>query len=420
MNGQRSQMNFDDCAQLIRETVQPSAEGDGLYIGLEHIGENTLSLVGRGLEREVTSTKTRFRTGDILFGKLRPYFRKVIRAPGDGLCSTDIWVVQAREGVDQGYLYYCMASEQFVEFATAGSEGTRMPRATWEHVIQYPITLPPLPEQRAIAHILGTLDDKIELNRRINQTLEAMARSIFQQWFVDFGPVRAKLGGEERYLPPELWDSFPDELVDSELGDIPEGWEVMPLSKVSRVNPESWSNKNKPATVEYVDLANTKWGMIESTQHFPWKDAPSRARRVLRPGDTLVGTVRPANGSFCFVGNDGLTGSTGFAVLRPSHPRFRELIYLSATSKDNIERLARIAEGAAYPAVRPEIVGETKIPIPTTETKVLAWFSEIVGPILDKIQANKVESRSLGALRDALLPQLISREWEIGVTESYA
>ena len=97
------------------------------------------------------------------------------------------------------------------------------------------IPVPPLPEQRAIAHILGTLDDKIELNRRMNQTLEAMARAIFQDWFVDFGPVRAKLEGREPYLPPELWDLFPDRLVDSELGEVPEEWEVGVLNDAGEI-----------------------------------------------------------------------------------------------------------------------------------------------------------------------------------------
>ena len=94
------------------------------------------------------------------------------------------------------------------------------------------IPLPPLSEQRAIAHVLGTLDDKIELNRRMNRTLEEMARAIFQDWFVDFGPTKAKMEGQEPYLPPESWNLFPDELVDSELGEIPEGWEVGALSDV--------------------------------------------------------------------------------------------------------------------------------------------------------------------------------------------
>ncbi len=91
------------------------------------------------------------------------------------------------------------------------------------------VPLPPLAEQRAIAHILGTLDDKIELNRRMSETLEAMARALFKSWFVDFDPVRAKAEGRDPGLPKHLADLFPARLVDSELGEIPEGWEVGPL-----------------------------------------------------------------------------------------------------------------------------------------------------------------------------------------------
>ena len=103
------------------------------------------------------------------------------------------------------------------------------------HLRQMTVQVPPLPEQRAIAHILGTLDDKIEVNRRMNQTLEEMARAFFQDWFVDFGPVRAKLEGREPYLPPDLWALFPDRLVDSELGEIPEGWEVKALKDFGEI-----------------------------------------------------------------------------------------------------------------------------------------------------------------------------------------
>ena len=165
---------------LIRESISPSNLGNTPYIGLEHIGENTLSLIGRGIAGDVTSTKSRFREGDILFGKLRCYFRKVARAPFDGVCSTDIWVTRAKEGIDQSFLYYCMASQSFVDFADSGSIGTRMPRTKWEWVSRYKVHHPPLQEQRRIAHILSTLDEKIELNRQMNETLEATARAIFQ------------------------------------------------------------------------------------------------------------------------------------------------------------------------------------------------------------------------------------------------
>ena len=272
-------------------------------------------------------------------------------------------------------------------------------------------------EQRAIAHILGTLDDKIELNRRMNETLEEMARALFKSWFVDFDPVRAKMEGRDNGLPPDIADLFPDRLVDSELGEIPEGWEVKRLNDFAALNPESWSQTNHPKGVEYVDLANTKWGVIEATQYYFWKDAPSRAKRVLRSGDTIVGTVRPGNGSYSLVGHEGLTGSTGFAVLRPIHPRYRGLVYLSATSAKNIKRLAHHADGAAYLAVRPNVVEETRIVTPRVDNEILTLFSMTVSPIINRTESNKTESRILATLRDVLLPKLVSGEIRVTETE---
>ena len=248
----------------------------------------------------------------------------------------------------------------------------------------------------------------------MNETLQEMAQALFKSWFVDFHPVRAKIDGRWQRgqsipgLPADLYDLFPDCLVPSELGEIPEGWEVKPLGDYAMLNPESWSRTNTPEDVEYVDLANTKWGVIETTQHFLWKDAPSRAKRVLRPGDTIVATVRPGNGSYSLIGNEGLTGSTGFVVLRPSHRRFRELVYLSATAPDNIERLAHRADGAAYPAVRPEVVGETGVAMPAADAEIVEWFSATAGSILDKVDSNRAESRALAAQKDTLLPKLVS------------
>jgi type I restriction enzyme S subunit len=124
-----STKRFDKCADLIRDTVNPSDVRGLPYIGLEHIAEGQLALTGYGAAEEVTSVKYRFREGDVLFGKLRPYFRKVVIAPFDGVCSTDIWVVRRKQGVDQRYLFYWMASHEFIEESTRASEGTRMPRA---------------------------------------------------------------------------------------------------------------------------------------------------------------------------------------------------------------------------------------------------------------------------------------------------
>ena len=315
-------------------------------------------------------------------------------------------IVRGNHHADTRFLNYALSNLDISGYLT----GSTMPKLTQRNMNQILLTVPPLREQRRIARILGALDDKIELNRRMNETLEAMARAVFQDWFVDFGPTRAKMEGQEPYLPPELWDLFPNELVDSELGEIPQGWKAGALSDYASLNQESWSKKNLPNEIEYVDLANTKWGTIESTQHFSGEAAPSRARRVLRSGDTIVGTVRPGNGSFSLVGRNGLTGSTGFAVLRPLRHWFRELVYLAATDPNNIERLTHRADGGAYPAVRPEVVAESQVVTPNEGTISLDHFSNVIRPLLDKMEKNQAEIRMLATLREELLPSLISGE----------
>ena len=394
-------------------------------ITVEHLGDNRITHgnVPRvsDHDRDRLSRYT-LRRGDIVFSRVGSVDRRgLVREAEEG------WLFSGRclrirpdaKKVLPAYLSYYFGLPQFQEYIRSIAVGATMPSLNTQILSDVLIAYPAIPEQRAIAHVLGTLDDKIELNRRMNETLEEMARALFKSWFVDFDPVRAKMEGRWRRgeslpcLPTDLYDLFPNRLVDSELGKIPEGWEVKALGDVSNLNPESWSNTDVPTGIEYVDLANTKWGVIESTRNLALQDAPSRARRILRSGDTIVGTVRPGNGSYSLIGNDGLTGSTGFAVLRPLHPRFRELVYLAATDPDNIERLAHRADGAAYPAVRPGVVSETEVVIPVAKTGVVNWFSKTVGVILDKIESAKTESRSLAAHRDALLPGLVSGEMQV-------
>jgi type I restriction enzyme S subunit len=272
-------------------------------------------------------------------------------------------------------------------------------------------------EQRAIAHILGTLDDKIELNRRMNETLEAIAQAIFKSWFVDFDPVRAKAQGEppesicrRLRLTPDLLALFPDRLVDSELGEIPEGWEMGTIADHCILNAVSWTAKMLPAKVYYVDLANAKNGIISEIQVFSSSAAPSRARRVLRAGDTIVGTVRPGNRSFALIGQGTpqLTGSTGFAVLSPTRNELREFVYYLATNDNNISRLNRLADGAAYPAVRSEVVTAGVCVLPPPD--VIDAFHVATAEMVDYQIANRVNNDTLATIRDTLLPELLSGE----------
>jgi len=221
-------------------------------------------------------------------------------------------------------------------------------------------------------------------------------------------PTGRGAGGEGVVEGTAFDHLFPARLVDSELGEIPEGWEVGTLVDVAALNPEVWSKETRPPEINYVDLSNTKWGRIEAVMVHEAADSPSRAQRVLRPGDTIVGTVRPGNGSYAFISEGGLTGSTGFAALRPTRTQHAEFVYLAATASDNIEALAHLADGAAYPAVRPEVVAATSIVRPRDE--VFVQFSRAAGPLLGKTAQNERESRTLAALRDTLLPKLLSGE----------
>ncbi len=331
------------------------------------------------------------------------------------------------------FIFYLLKSKYFQGPLLAS--GARSAQSGFNKQTLSVITLPipPLEEQRAIAHILGTLDDKIELNRQMNRTLEAMAQALFKSFFLDFDPVvvnalRAGNPIPEKFaqraahyrgnpdalrLPEETLRQFPDRFQDSELGPIPEGWEVGILADLAELNSDSWNQKTLPDEILYVDLSNTKFGIIESVKTFNKQDAPSRARRILKPGDTIIGVVRPANKSYAMIGETPniLTGSTGFAVLSPKSAVFREYVYLQATNEENITRLARLADGAAYPAVRPNVVADTKCVI--SDEQVLKLFHEATVALYDKFHKNNSESETLSTLRDTLLPKLISGELRV-------
>ncbi len=420
------EMLFGDIAKLIRSNVEPSELGNTPYIGLEHIGENSLTLTGQGIASSVSSTKTSFQKGDILFGKLRPYFRKVFQAPFNGICSTDIWVVRSKN-VYQQFLYYCMASQQFVDFATAGTEGTRMPRAKWDWVSQYKIPVPPLPEQRAIAHILGTLDDKIELNRRMNETLETMAQTLFKSWFVDFDPVRAKMTLKQHHSPlrgsdwtverarayldrldPEIAALFPDKLVDSELGETPEGWEVGTLRDLIDLNPKRPLRKGDIAP--YLDMAN-----MPTTGHVPdkWFDRPFGSGMRFTNGDTLFARITPCleNGKTAYINflpDDSIGwGSTEYIVMRPKPTLPNEFAYCLARSASFREYAIHNMTGTSG-RQRVPATAISYFPLVAPKKDIAKSFGKIVESLFTQANVNADESRILVSLRDTLLPKLIS------------
>ena len=277
-----------------------------------------------------------------------------------------------------------------------------------------------LPEQRAIAHVLGTLDDKIELNRRMNETLEAMARALFKSWFVDFEPVRAKMEGRWRPgeslpgLPADLYDLFPDRLVDSELGEIPEGWEVKALGEVVELNPKEPMRRGTVAP--YLDMAALPTSG-PSPDEAVLREFKSGTR--FRNGDTLLARITPCleNGKTAFVQSlpeDTVGwGSTEFIVMRAIPPVPSEYPYLLGRDMDFREHAIQSMTGTSgRQRVQVDALAPYLLPFPPSD--VWATFGSLVSPMFANIEITRKDSRLLAAQRDALLPGLVSGEVRVG------
>ena len=312
--------------------------------------------------------------------------------------------------VDARFLLFALQSP-YIQFQIGWNEGTGSTVSNLRIPVleSLKIPTPSMSLQVEIATTLGALDDRIALLCETNATLEAIAQALFKSWFVDFDPVRAKMEGRA----PEGMDEataalFPDALEESELGWVPKGWRVGTLADVATLNAQSLLARNPPPEINYIDLAGVKANVFDVPQCYSFADAPSRARRVLHEGDCIVGTVRPGNRSFGFIATaqNHLTGSTGFAVLSPKQCWMTAFTYLCATRDESIDRLAALADGGAYPAVRPEVVASTPCALPTDE--VMKAFDSISRQLLKAIGGNSEQAQTLATLRDTLLPRLIS------------
>lgn len=314
--------------------------------------------------------------------------------------------IRAKPPLEQGFLYYVIFSDKFPSHVEAVRTGTSVPHISSKQIGELTLAIPSPSEQHLIHKILSDLDSKIEISQQMNETLEAIIRTIFKHWFIDFEFPNDR---GEPYKSAQGEMTYNEEIERA----IPKRWKLGTLVNFSELNPENWSEDNSPKEINYVDLSNTKWGKIEQTQEYLWKDAPSRAQRILRPGDTIIGTVRPGNGSFSLILEEGLTGSTGFAALRPRKKMYEEYVYMVSTAPENIARLSRLADGAVYPAVRPDIVLATRAILPPES--LIERFAKLVHPMMTKIAHNTRESRILIALRDSLLPKLMSGKIRVHV-----
>jgi type I restriction enzyme S subunit len=350
--------------------------------------------------------------------------REVGIVPNDGtrryILSTSLMKLTCnRNLVDPLFIYYFFRSKQgrhalLENASTVGTPGIGQPLASLRSIL---VPVPPLPEQRAIAHILGTLDDKIELNRRMNETLEAMARAIFKSWFVDFGPVRAKAEGRDTGLPKHIVDLFPDSFEDSELGEIPKGWQIKSIGDLADVAGGTTPSTKEPA---YWDGGTHAWAtpkdlsglsvpVLLDTERLITDAGLSQIGSGLLPKGTVLLSSRAPIG-YLAVAEIPVAINQGFIAMTPKTGTSNIFLLLWASVAH--EEIVSRANGSTFLEISK--ANFRPIRLVTPSAAVMRAFEEQARYLYERIVAAERDSRTLATLRETLLPKLISCELRVG------
>ena len=316
---------------------------------------------------------------------------------------------------DTRFLLYLLQTLQLNNWRA----GSGQPLLNQKILSSIPVTVPPPPEQSAIAHILGTLDDKIELNRRMNETLEAMARAIFKDWFVDFGPTRAKIEGRDPYLAPKIWDLFPDKLDED---GKPEGWEVSEIGQevdavggaTPRTKEPAYWEEGEQHWATPKDLSKLSSPVLLDTDRKITDAGVKKITSGLLPIGTVLLSSRAPIG-YLAIAEVPTAVNQGFIALvcKKRLPN----VYVLFWCYENLDYIKGISGGSTFAEISKKAFRPVSVTIPSEE--VLTAYENIVRTLYDRIVANTKESASLAQTRDLLLPGLMSGEIRVGDADKF-
>lgn len=361
-----------------------------------------------------------------------PHFRV---APGDLLVSTSgtlgrvsiatqasagsipytgiIRMRPARADVDAGFIRYFLMSPLFQLQAEASAAGSVLRHFGPSHLREMSFPVPSSHEQSAIASVLGALDDKIEQNRRTVRVLERLARAIFRAWFVDFEPVKAKVAGAASFpsMPQAIFDVLPTHFIDTEIGPVPEGWEVKGIASIATflngLALQKYPPRGDGEDLRVIKIAELRKGSVDGAA---WANGDMAERYVIDDGDLLFSWSGTLEAAFWF-GGKGVLNQHLFKVTSLHFPRWFCLLWI----RQHLPWFRAIAASKATTMghIKRGHLQETQVVVPSKE--VLHETNEVIGPIYDLFGQLMIESRKLAAMRDVLLPKLLSGEVRIGV-----
>ena len=360
------------------------------------------------------------------FAFVKEYTRRFVYSPQ--LC---FWRSLDRKLIDPRFLYCWMSGREFFEQFKKVSGQTDMAEfVSLRDQRSMRITLPPISEQRAIAHVLGTLDDKIELNRRMNATLEAMARALFKSWFVDFDPVRAKMEGRDTGLPKEIADLFPDRLVESECGKIPDGWPVESLDEhFEAVKGVSYKGSGLGTDgVPLHNLNSIREGGGYKYEGVKYYSGEYSDRHTVRPGDVIVANTEQGHDRLLIgyaavvpevFGDQGIASHHVYRLRAKRNGRLSTaFLHFLLNSRQMHDMVSGYANGTTVNMLPIDALQRPPVVMPPRA------LSEALDTIALRTEQRRErivkESRILTAVRDTLLPKLISGEMRVRDAERVA
>jgi len=317
--------------------------------------------------------------------------------------------------LDNTFLKFLLRSEPIQALLRSRSTGTTVLGIRQSELRQVPLPIPPFKEQRAIAHVLGTLDDKIELNRKMNETLEAMARALFKSWFVDFDPVRVKAEGRDPGLPAPIAALFPDSFEDSELGGIPKGWSMGKFGDVASNSRRGISASEIRSDTPYIALehmprksiALTDWGTANGVES---------GKLAFNANEILFGKLRPYFHKVGIAPIDGVC-STDIVVVTPRSSDWFGFVLGHASNSDFVEHTNAGSTGTKMPRTNWSEMARYQVALPPEPLAKV--FTEQIQSAISRIVASIHENRTLAVLRETLLPKLISGEIRIKIPETH-
>ena len=373
-------VKFGEIAKNISKRVEPSETDLEVYVGLEHLDPQSLRITRRGVPADVKGQKLRVRPGQIIFGKRRAYQKKVAVADFEGICSAHAMVLEEVVGkIIPGLLPFFMQSDMFMDRAVAISEGSLSPTIKWKTLAIQEFPLPPIERQKEILEVLEKLEDAEEKTVScLNSSLCALRR------LADYAC------NNDRGKDP-----------------LPEFTRYR-LKDVCKSNTKSLGTKTDPGyQFSYVDISSCTYpGQLTSLEKLTFKGAPSRAKRVVKDGDTLVSTVRPNHQATCYFENaEDVIGSTGFTVVTPNDKAYSKWVFYCTITKQFVHNLSNLMVGTSFPAVSDDDIMVQHVDFP--EKTILPVWEDAFNRIYKSYNALKLKQERFSTFRSLLMQHLL-------------